>query len=233
LVNAGKNGAATLAPPAAEPNADEVAQRAEYAENGRKAIDAATWRKFASAAMVLAFLALVGDAILANKYTHDVFVFERTPHGLVYNGQAAEELTSQNFDIASQLGYWVRAKRDVPGDDLMVDRNVELLEATTADVGQDHALSDLKSELSANNPKIERKDYTRSVDPNVDALHQPGTNTWNLSWIEYVTTKNGVQQTPTLHHGYVVILPDPRLPTDNEHVNLNPAGVTVVHYELH
>jgi len=50
---------------------------------------------------------------------------------------------------------------------------------------------DLKSELSANNPKIERKDYTRTVDPNVDALHQPGTNTWLLTWIEYVTKKNG------------------------------------------
>jgi type IV secretory pathway TrbF-like protein len=227
------NGAATALPSTAEANPDEAAQRAGYAENSRKAIDAATWRRVASGAIVLAFLALVAVAILANKYTHDVFVFERTPHGLVYNGQASEELTPSNFDIASQLGYWVRAKRDVPGDDLMVDRNVELLEATTADYGQDHALSDLKSELSANNPKIERKDYTRTVDPNVDALHQPGTNTWLLTWIEYVTKKNGTQEPPSLHHGEVVILPDARIPTDNEHVDLDPAGVTVVRYELH
>jgi type IV secretory pathway TrbF-like protein len=227
------NGSAVLAPPAIAGTLEEAAQRADYAENGRKAIDAATWRRFASAAMVLAFLALVAVVILANRYTHDVFVFERTPHGLVHNGEAAEELTPTNFDIASQLGYWVRAKRDVPGDDLMVDRNVELLEATTADAGSDHALSDLKSELSANNPKIERRDYTRTVDPNVDALHQPGTNTWNLSWIEYLTPRNGGQPKLSLHHGYVVILPDPRLPTDNDHVNLNPAGVTVVQYELH
>lgn len=209
-----------------------AAQRADYAENERKAIDARTWRRAFSGAGVALLLSLTGNVVLANRYTHDVFVYDRTPQGLVAAGPAAEELTPQQFDIQAQLGAWIRAYRDVPGDDKMVDRNIRLLEATTADFGADHALSDLKTWQSQNNPKLERKDFTRTVDPTVDALHQPGTDTWNLSWIEYVTNRNGTQQMPTLHHGVVVLLPNPRLPVDNPGVNLNPAGVTVVHYEL-
>lgn len=222
------NGKAT-----AEPSeVGEAAQRAEYAANTHKAIDARNWRRAFSAAMVAVLLEGVGMIVLANRFMHDVFVYDRTPQGLVYGGPAAEELTPQQFDIQAQLGAWIRAYKDVPGDDKMVDRNIRLLEATTADFGADHALSDLKTWQSQNNPKFERKDFTRTVDPTVDALHQPGTDTWNLSWIEYVTNRNGTQPLPTLHHGVVVILPNPRLPTDNPAVNLNPAGVTVVHYEL-
>lgn len=211
----------------------EAAQHADHMATAHKHIDAITWRRIASGALVATLLALVVCVVLANRYQHDVFVYRDTPRGLTYEGQAAEELTPSNFDIASQLGRWVQAYRSVPGDDAAVDANVLLLEASTADFANDHTLSDLKSWLRSNNPKLERKDFTRSIRPDVDALHQPGTNTWNMTWIEDVTLKNGVQQTPTIHHGVIVILPDPRLPTDNEHVNVNPAGVTVVHAELH
>ena len=172
----------------------EAAQRAEYAQKEHRNIDAATWRRFASGSMVVALVALIVAAILANKYEHDVFVFRETQNGLSYSGQAAQELTPSNFAIGAQLGAWVRAYRDVPGDDATVDNNVILLEASTADYGQDHALSDLKADLSANNPKALRKDFTRTVRLNVNALHQPGTNTWNMMWIEDVTRRNGVQQ---------------------------------------
>ena len=212
---------------------EEAAQRKDYTSTSRSGIDAATWRRFASGSLVVALLALVACVVLANKYQHDVFVYRATPGGLVYDGQATQELSASNYAIASQLGHWVQAYRNVPGDNAAVDSNVILLEASTADYGNDHALSDLKSWIRANNPKLERKDFTRNVRPDVDALHQPGTNTWNMTWIEDVTPKNGVEQPPTLHHGVMVILPEPRLPTDNEHVNADPAGVTVVHYELH
>jgi type IV secretory pathway TrbF-like protein len=228
------NGATVLQETKSTPeDAHEAAQRVDYVRKERASIDAATWRRFASGAMVLALLAVVVAAILANKYTHEVFVFRETKNGLSYAGQASQELSPSNFAIGAQLGAWVRAYRNVPGDDATVDNNVILLEASTADYGQEHALSDLKAYLSANNPKVLRKDFTRTVRLNVDALHQPGANTWNVTWIEDVTKKNGVQQPPTIHTGALVILPDLRLPTDQEHVSADPAGVTVVHYEIH
>ena len=212
---------------------EDVAQRVEYAARVHNHIDAVTWRRFASGAGVLAFLALAVSVILANRYEHDVFVFRDTPGGLIYAGKASEELTPSNFDIASQLGKWVQAYRDVPSDDAAVDQNVLLLEDSTADIGDDHALSDMKSWMSTNNPKTEHASFTRNVRPDVDAMHQPGTNTWNMTWIEDTTLKNGGVQPPSIHHGVIVVLPDPRLPTDNEQVNFNPAGVIVARYELH
>jgi type IV secretory pathway TrbF-like protein len=211
----------------------EAAQRADYARNERKAIDAATWRKFASGSMVLTFLALVVCVVLANKYMHDVFVYSRGPHGLVYEGTAAEQIKAEYSDKQQQLGKWIAAVRDVPGDDLQVDRNVEIWEATTADVGDDHALTDLKTDAVEHNPKIEKSDFTRTVDPEVSALLQPGTNTWNLEWMEYLTRKGSRTAALSLHHGTVVTLPDARIATNNKLVNLNNAGVVVIKDELH
>jgi hypothetical protein len=101
-----------------------TAQHVEYAENASNAIDARTWRRAFSGAGVALLLALASNVVLAEKYQHDVFVFERTPQGLVAAGPAAEESTPQQFDIQAQLGAWIRAYKDVPGDDKMVDRNL-------------------------------------------------------------------------------------------------------------
>jgi len=180
-----------------EPSREERhAQREEYAAKALGHIDAVTWRRFASAAGVLAFLSLVVAVILANRYQHDVFVFRDTPGGLIYAGQASEELTPSNFEIASELGKWIQAYRDVPSDKSAVTTNIDLLEDATADVGDDHALSDMKSWMSQNNPLVEHAEFTRMVRPDVDAMHQPGTNTWNMTWIEDTTLKNGDMQAP-------------------------------------
>jgi type IV secretory pathway TrbF-like protein len=212
---------------------DEAAQKADYTEKERKRIEAVSWRRFASAGTIANIILGIAVVVLAQRYQHDVFVFRETARGLSYAGQASEELTPSHFAIASQLGEYVRAYRDVPGDDLQVNRNVERLLIMTADAPPYHALSDLRAYFvkEENNPKILRKSFTRTVRLNVDALHDPGTNTWRMTWIED-TTKNG-NVTASLHEGALTIAPEPRLPTDQQAVNADPAGIVVVHDELH
>ncbi len=219
------NGTATI-----EPTTEyEAAQKAEYTENTRKAIDASTWRRFASGAMVLLALSLVANAFLAHTYHVEVRVVQRTPHGLLFLG----DNTFTDADIATQLGQWVEAVRSVPGDDLAIDQNVRRWEAMTADYDGEHARSDLMTDASHNNPKIERKTFTRTID-GFDALQQPKTNTWNLSWFEYTTKRSDGVAVPSFHRGVVTILGDAngkpilRLPTE-----LDESGVTVIHDELH
>jgi type IV secretory pathway TrbF-like protein len=212
---------------------DEAAQKADYTEKERKRIEAVSWRRFASAGMIANIILAIAVVVLAQKYQHDVVVFRETPHGFSYAGQASEELTPSNFAIASQLGEFVRAYRDVPGDDLQVNRNVERLLIMTADSPPYHALSDMRAHFQQeeNNPKVLRKDFTRTVRLNVDALHDPGTNTWRMTWIEDMT-KNG-NVTTSIHEGALTIAPQPRLPTDQQVASADPAGIVVVQDELH
>jgi type IV secretory pathway TrbF-like protein len=225
---------ATATAPASAILADEAAQRADYSERSRKRIEAVSWRRAFAGVSLLAVLLAISNIVLANKYQHDVFVFRETAQGISFAGQAAQELTPSNNAIASALGQFVACRRGVPGDDAQVDQCVTQLEVMTADVPPYHAHSDLINDLSKeeNNPKFERKTFTRSVRRlDTDEIHTPGTNTWQIQWIEDLT-KDG-KTTASLHNGEITIAPNPRLPTDQQALNADPAGVVVVQYDLH
>ncbi len=234
-MSASANGAATTIPPlAAEPSADEVAQRADYSENSRKRIDAVAWRRAFAGVSIVAILLAISNIVQASKYHTDVLVFRETAQGISFAGQAAQELTPSNNAIASALGQFVACRRGVPGDDAQVDQCVNMLELMTGDAPPYHAHSDLLSDLSKdeNNPKFERKSFTRSVRRlDTDEIHTPGTNTWQIQWIEDLT-KDG-KTTASLHNGEITIAPNPHIPTDQQSVNADPAGVVVVQYDLH
>ena len=226
------NGSATVEPPT-DPN--EAAQRADYTETSRKRVEAVAWRRAFSGSAIVNILQAVGIITLASHYMHDVFVYRETPgQGISYVGQAAQELTPSNNSIAHALGEFVACRRNVPGDDAAVDSCVNMLEIMTADVAPFHAHSDLLADYGKeeNNPKFERKFFTRAVRRfDTDEIHTPGTNTWQIQWIED-TTKDG-KTTPSIHNGEITIAPNPRLPTDQQAVNADPTGVQVVQYDLH
>jgi type IV secretory pathway TrbF-like protein len=212
----------------------ETAQRADYSENSRKRIEAVSWRRAFAGVSIIAILLAISNIVQASKYHTDVLVFRETAQGISFSGQAAQELTPSNNAIASALGQFVACRRGVPGDDAQVDQCVNMLEVMTADIAPYHAHSDLLSDLSKdeNNPKFERKSFTRSVRRlDTDEIHTPGTNTWQIQWIEDLT-KDG-KTTASLHNGEITIAPNPHLPTDQQSVNADPAGVVVVQYDLH
>ncbi len=228
------NGAATALLPEAAIGPEDAAQRADYSEQSRKRVDAVAWRRAFSGASIIAILLAISNIVQASKYHTDVMVFRETAQGISFAGQAAQELTPSNNAIASALGQFVACRRGVPGDDAQVDQCVTMLEMMTADAGPNHAHSDLLSDLSKeeNNPKFERKTFTRSVRRfDTDEIHTPGTNTWQIQWIEDLT-KDG-KTTASLHNGEITIAPNPHLPTDQQAVNADPAGVVVVQYDLH
>jgi type IV secretory pathway TrbF-like protein len=228
------NGTATAVKPEAAFAPDESAQRADYSEQSRKRVDAIAWRRAFAGVSIVAILLAISNIVQASKYHTDVLVFRETTQGISFAGQAAQELTPSNNAIASALGQFVACRRGVPGDDAQVDQCVNMLEMMTGDSGPYHAHSDLLSDLSKdeNNPKFERKTFTRSVRRlDTDEIHTPGTNTWQIQWIEDLT-KDG-KTTASLHNGEITIAPNPHIPTDQQSVNADPAGVVVVQYDLH
>lgn len=236
-MSAPTNGTATASPEAADATpVDEFAQRAEYAENARKAIDARSWRRAFVAAMLALCLSLVANNALSWIARQPVVkVVRETPRGYSYDGVASDELTVSNNAIAGDLVRWVTAMKSVPGTDAEADKNWTHVQAMTANNPPDNALANATKFLSAEEtgPKYLRTKLTRSIpDAGADALHDPGTNRWHLTWLEEEIPKNGTART-TLHHGVVDIAPEPHIPTDEEALLIDPSGTVVVNYDLH
>lgn len=227
------NGAATVAP--AE-EAYAAAQRAGIVAEDRTEREKESWRRVATIEALALALLLVAVVVLAFKQQHDVLVYHETNQtGLSYSGEAQQSLTPDNLAIEGQLGAFVKAVRDIPGMDFaLVDRNVALALLMTADTSPAHAHTDMLNYFrdDANNPKKlwNEQQLTRTVLDPVIASPIGNTRSWNLTWAEE-TNAHGVK-TRKLYAGTVTIA-EPRIPTDRQKAELDPAGVVIVQYELH
>jgi type IV secretory pathway TrbF-like protein len=201
-------------------------------QRARALID--TLRRIASGEAI----ALVGMALaiilLASHYQHDVFVYRDDAHGLTYQGQAEQTLTPSQSAIEQQLGYFIKAVRNVPGIDYrQADQNITLALQMTIDAPPQRAHQDMLAYLSdhANNPKL--LGYAGEIRTVIDPVivSPVSAQSWTISWVEE-SRRVGQKATRTFHQGTVMIAP-PTISTDPKIASINSAGVEVMQYDLH
>lgn len=212
----------------------EAAQLEDLSAIDRARRDADSWRRVASAALLVSCGLVLACIVLASKSQHDVLVYRETSRGLSYQNEALQMRTPSQLAIEAQLASFIKAVRNVPGVDYALDdQNVGLALQMTVDASPAHANQDIRAYFlnDGNNPKkLGMAGEVRTVLEPVIAS-PISAQTWTVSWAEE-TTLAGRKPTRAFHQGTLTIAP-PSIPTDPQVAVINPAGVAIEQFDLH
>lgn len=189
------------------------------------------WRRVAIVGWSCVGLELLLCVVLASRFTPHFVVLGTDSSGRPVAQGTVEVTAPSQAWIEASLRSWYRDVRDVPG------RNQPLIERNRLDAyGMTQAGSAAKSALdliyapdSRSNPNALGENLTRTVEY-VAVSHIEGTLSYNVTALEAIL-QGGVRKPSVPVVGTIEIV-EPVIPTDQDLLKKNPAGVYVKSFDV-